>query len=514
MAWTFEAAGVTALRQNGDTYYMDPVGGAELSGPQIRYGGGPWTAGQGGSWVPIGAEQMANGYSVWWQYGTSDQFVKWTTDLAGNWVSNGAFLTRSRYALQADETTFQQDLNGDGTIGVVSSEIETVGNTKLAQVADMYFMYQGNGTSGVLLRKDGAPWTLGQDGSWRVIGAEQTANGYSVWLRAGTGNYYRQWNTDFAGNYVSTAAETNGGSYVLQSTESTFQQDLNGDGTLGLASSEIETVGNTKLAQVADMYFMYQGDGSSGVLVRYNGQTSDPGGTWKPIGAEQTASGYSVWLSNGVGQFLEWNTDNNGTYVSNGSTMVGSKGYALEASEPDFQQDFNGDGTLGVVSTSFETIGTAKLAQVADMYFVYTGDGSSGVILHQFVCYLPAGTEYGPQALGAEQLADGGYEVVIKDDPYFNVASFYSNGYFRFYSGFHLLGSSVEMQEIESRFQQDFNGNSVIGAGSPGSSGAGGSVTLLANYMASAFVSPAGEGAGVVAEAQSPNQDFLTKPVA
>jgi serralysin len=137
MAWTIEAAGVTALRWSGGTYFMDPVGGGEASGPQIRYNGSPWTEGQNGSWRPIGTEQMANGYSVWWQYGTSDRFVQWTTDLAGNWVSNGAFLTHSRYALQADETTFHQDLNGDGTIGVVSSEIETVGNTKLAQVADM-----------------------------------------------------------------------------------------------------------------------------------------------------------------------------------------------------------------------------------------------------------------------------------------------------------------------------------------------------------------------------------------
>ena len=55
MAWTIEAAGVTALRQNGDTYYMDPVGGGELSGPPIRYNGSPWTVGQNGSWVPIGA---------------------------------------------------------------------------------------------------------------------------------------------------------------------------------------------------------------------------------------------------------------------------------------------------------------------------------------------------------------------------------------------------------------------------------------------------------------------------
>jgi serralysin len=517
MAWTIEAAGVTALRWSGGTYFMDPVGGGEASGPQIRYNGAPWTAGQNGSWVPIGAEQTANGYSVWWQYGTADQFVQWTTDLAGNWVSNGAFVTRIRYALQADETTFQQDLNGDGTIGVVSSEIETAGNTKLAQVADQYFMYQGDGSSGVLLRKDGAPWTVGQDYTWRVLGAEQTANGYSVWQRAGTGNFYRQWNTDFAGNYVSTVANTNGGTYAVQSTETTFQQDLNGDGTIGLASSSIETVGNTKLAQVSDMYFMYQGDGSSGVLVRYNGQASDPGGIWKPIGAEQTASGYSVWLGNGVGQFVEWNTDSSGNYVSNGSTIVSNKGYALEASEPDFQQDFNGDGTLGVVSTSIETAGNTKLAQVADMYFVYTGDGSSGLILREGDSYFAAG-----RMLGIEKRTDGDYDAMMRvgTDQY-EVWRFTSGGtgWSRpfFFNPFH--ASSFQMQDAENRFQQDFNGNGVIGSGeqmmsSSGSSAAAADPALLLNYMASTFATPAGDGTGAVAGAQASDQAFLTKPLA
>jgi hypothetical protein len=519
---TIEAAGVTALRQIDNTYFMDPVGGGSGSGPQIRLNGSPWMVGQNGSWRAIGAEQMSNGYSVWWQYGLADQFVQWTTDLAGNWVSNGPFLTHSRYALQADETTFQQDLNGDGTIGVVSSEIETVGNTKLAQVADMYFMYQGNGSSGVLLRKDGAPWTVGQDGPWRVIGAEQTASGYSVWLRAGTGNFYQQWNTDFAGNYVSTAANTNGGSYALQSTESTFQQDLNGDGTIGLTSSSIETVGNTKLAQVADMYFMYQGDGSSGVLVRYHGLASNPGGQWLPIGAEQTANGYSVWLS-GAGQFVEWNTDSNGNFVSYGSLIVGSKGYALESSEPTFQQDFNGDGTLGVVSSSIETAGNTKLAQVADMYFAYTGDGSSGVILrdnNNNSTYLAAGMTQ--RVLGVETRTDGDYDAMMQvtSDGY-EVWQFRANGdWLRRPFPFHpFSASSFQMQDAENRFQQDFNGNGVIGSSvqmmsSSGSSGATADPALLLNYMASAFATPAGEGTGVVAGAQTSGQEFLTKPLA
>ena len=41
-------------------------------------------------------------------------------------------------------------------------------------------------------------------------------------------------------------------------------------------------------------------------------------GTWAPIGAEKTASGYEVaWKDASTGQYTAWNTDNNGNYVSN-----------------------------------------------------------------------------------------------------------------------------------------------------------------------------------------------------
>ena len=407
---SIETAGNTKLAQVADNYFMYQGDGS--SGVLVRWPRDPWTVGFSGPWRAIAAERTANGYSVWWQYGFASQFVQWSTDLTGTYTSNGAFLSGISYALQSNELTFQQDLNGDGTIGISSREIDTAGNTKLAQVADMYFMYQGDGSSGVLLRKDGAPLTVGQDGvvfqdgTWRALGAEQTANGYSVWWRNGI--TYRLTNTDLAGNDTSTATYAYGGSYALQSYESSFQQDLNGDGTIGLTSSSIETVGNTKLAQVADMYFMYQGDGSSGVLLRYHGLASNPGGgSWQALGAEQTANGYSVWLSNGVGQFVEWNTDNNGNYVSNGSSIVGSKGYALEASEPAFQQDFNGDGTLGVVSTSIETVGKHQAGPGRGHVFRIHGRRLVGLdpARQQQQQHLPRGGDATADARGGE--ADG-----------------------------------------------------------------------------------------------------------
>ena len=45
-----------------------------------------------------------------------------------------------------------------------------------------------------------------------------------------------------------------GNSVALESLETTFQQDLNGDGTIGIPSVTIEAHGSTKLVQVGSNY--------------------------------------------------------------------------------------------------------------------------------------------------------------------------------------------------------------------------------------------------------------------
>ena len=46
----------------------------------------------------------------------------------------------------------------------------------------------------------------------------------------------------------------------------------------------------------------------------------------------------------GVDQYMMWNTDSGGNYVSQTNQMFGSSS-ALEAYEPVFAQDLNGDGS-------------------------------------------------------------------------------------------------------------------------------------------------------------------------
>jgi serralysin len=80
--------------------------------------------------------------------------------------------------LESLETTFGQDLNDDGTIGVTASLIKTDGSTNLLQLANNYYAYVGG--VGPEIKYGGATVTVGEFGSIAPIGAVQTANGYDI----------------------------------------------------------------------------------------------------------------------------------------------------------------------------------------------------------------------------------------------------------------------------------------------------------------------------------------------
>ena len=138
-----------------------------------------------------------------WKNSGTGQYTVWSTDSNGNYLANitGAVSGNST-ALESLETTFHQDLNGDGTIGLVATVIELSGSTSLVEVGNNYYLDNISRGTGPELQYAGAPVTAGQFGSWAPIGAEQTATGYDVaWKISGT-NQYTVWSTDSNGNYI------------------------------------------------------------------------------------------------------------------------------------------------------------------------------------------------------------------------------------------------------------------------------------------------------------------------
>jgi serralysin len=94
--------------------------------------------------------------------------------------------------------------------------------------------------------------------------------------------------------------------------------------------------GSTRLDQVGLYYYLdhMNAGAESGPLLKlngapvYQGELTTSFGAWKPIGAEQTATGYEVaWNVPGTDLYALWNTDAKGNFLSiggNGGTMSGT----------------------------------------------------------------------------------------------------------------------------------------------------------------------------------------------
>ena len=114
----------------------------------------------------------------------ADQFTVWNHDNSGNYVSSAFdIVSGTSAALQSIETSFHQDLNGDGSISVPPPPpppvIEAFGSTSLGQVGSNYFLYP-NGGSAVELSYGGAPVVAGQFDHWRLGADWRGADGERV----------------------------------------------------------------------------------------------------------------------------------------------------------------------------------------------------------------------------------------------------------------------------------------------------------------------------------------------
>ena len=195
-------------------------------------------------------------------------------------------------------STFNQDLNGDGQIGIPKVVIQTDGSTALTQVGNNFFLNNAGSGAGPELQYKGAAVTAGEFGTFTPIGVVQTASGYDIaWKDTATG-LFTAWSVDSNGNYLSNLfAPVSGTSTVLESLETTFNQDLNGDGVIGIPKVVIQTDGSTALTQVGNNYFLNNTGSGSGPELQYGGAPVTVGefgyghGTFTPIGAVQVAGG-------------------------------------------------------------------------------------------------------------------------------------------------------------------------------------------------------------------------------
>jgi len=200
--------------------------------------------------------------------------------------------------------------------------------------------------------------TTGQFQDWIPISSVKVdGGGYDVAWENSSGQF-TFWATDSQGNfksYPTHGVALAGNSTTVESYETIFHQDLNGDHTIGVPSATPPSTpsGLTGLVQVGDNYFL----GGTGPELKYHGAAVTTGQfqDWIPISSVQVdGGGYDVAWKNSSGQFTFWATDSHGnfqSYPTHGVALAGNS-TTVESYENIFHQDLNGDHTIGVPGTT------------------------------------------------------------------------------------------------------------------------------------------------------------------
>jgi hypothetical protein len=229
--------GTTALAKVISNYFLDNTGTG--TGPELTQNGAAVSAGEFGTWKPIGAVQVAGGgYDVAWYDPTSGQYTIWSVSSTGAYQSNlvGA-VAGNNVSLENFESLFNQDLNGDGHIGPPPpTVIHDNGTTSLVVSGSNYFM-DADGASGLgpELTQNSAAVTVGEFGTWTPISAVQVAGGYDVAWHDSTSGQFTIWSVSSSGAYQSNLlGAVSGNNTSLENFETLFNQDLNNDGTIGI----------------------------------------------------------------------------------------------------------------------------------------------------------------------------------------------------------------------------------------------------------------------------------------
>ncbi|UPK30685.1 protease [Bradyrhizobium sp. 195] len=403
---TIEALGSTKTVLSGSTYYLADI--STGTGPTLKYAGATVIAANFGTWSVIAAEQVTGGgYDVVWKNSANAHYSVWSTDSTGNFQTTLAAAPEvlgTDASLQALEPTLHQDLNGDGTTGVPVAPvvsgvtIEALGSTKTVLSGSTYYLADISTGTGPALKYAGATVIAANFGTWSVIAAEQVSGGgYDVVWKNSANAHYSVWSTDSTGNFQTTLAaapEVLGTDASLQALEPTLHQDLNGDGTIGVAISgaTIESFGSTKTILSGSTYYLADISTGTGPALKYAGATVIAAnfGTWSVIAAEQVSGGgYDVvWKNSANAHYSVWSTDSTGNFqttLAAAPEVLGTDA-SLKALEPTLHQDFNGDGTIGAAPPATAGPGTSG----DGFAFNFTEGGTSLTTLSELPDAMPA----------------------------------------------------------------------------------------------------------------------------
>ncbi|WP_080949718.1 pre-peptidase C-terminal domain-containing protein [Microcystis aeruginosa] len=369
-------------------------------------------------------------------------------------ATNGATITTATAtgAIQNDDTSV--------------TPIEAFGNTKLVQDTTNNLYAQIGNNNPIAIKNGATQITTNIYPGWQTLAAE-TVNGVNQILwKYNDGNYLHLWSLDSNWNWQSSSGWWGLNSTEAFTQETNFQQDFNGDGIIGSPYTTIEAFGNTKLVQDTTNK-LYTQIGNNNPTAIKNGGTQIttniyPG--WQTLAAE-TVNGVNqiLWKYNDSNHLHLWTLDSNWNWQSS-TGWWGLNSPEAFTQETNFQQDFNGDGIIGSPYTPIETFGNTKLVQDAtNNLYAQIGDNNPTAIKNGGT-QITTNIYPGWQTLAAETV-NGVNQILWKynDSNHLHLWSLDSNWNWQSSSGWWGLNSSEAFTQ-ETNFQQDFNGDGIIGS--------------------------------------------------
>ncbi len=388
-------------------------------------------------WNVLQAEATATGFTVLWQ-ASDGSYAIWQTDAAGNYVSSKSLPEASAIEIEA---LFATDLDGDGKIGVIEDNGAyqlSIGESGALQVGD------GVGAP-VSLKINSVDIKPASFADWSALQAEANETGFTVLWQDPTGGY-SVWQTDAAGNYLSSKSKSDA---QVTELESLFSTDLNGDGGIGL----VENNGTHQLFVNASGAYEINDGESAPVVVKLG--TSGVGPTtfdgWSALQAEATATGFAVLWQDPNGGYTVWETDPAGNYLSSKS----KSDVAVNQLESQFSADLNGDGGIGLI----ENNGAYELLVNAAGAYQFSNEIDAPIVLEMNSAGVGPTTFSGWSAIEVEANASG--FAVLWQDPNGGFAVWQTDASGGYESSYALPAASLA--GVESLFAADLNNDGEIG---------------------------------------------------
>ena len=346
-----EAFGATKLIKDAQNKISTQVG--NNTPVAVKSGGAQIVQGGFSGWEILGAETVAGVNQVMWKNTAQNTLSLWTLD--GNWnytASTGSWGLNSAEAMQ-QEINFQQDFNGDGGIGAGVVVTLSVAPDKVLEdgAANLVYAFTRTGSLSTPLTVTygvGGTATLGTDYS----GIAATPASKSVTIAAGsaTATVTVDPTADTEVEPDETVALTlqSGTGYAVGTAGAVVATIQNDDTSSGV--QVIEAFGATKLIKDAQNKISTQVGNNTPVAVKSGGAQIVQGGFsgWEILGAETVAGVNQVMWKNTSENYLSlWQLDSNWNWTaSSGSWGLNSVG--AQQQELNFQQDFNGNGIIGL----------------------------------------------------------------------------------------------------------------------------------------------------------------------